>query len=364
MSPLQVAQTPTATSAKKGPGRGNWRRKKPDSTAGPSRSQADSHHVPLLPNTGQINFVNDGPQQMMMSAPGGGNKLVATPGMSPPQSTIISFAAPNAHVPTPSYQAQKRNRGVTQHQSAVINHRKLQIDYALEKRIRRAHARARDKRESEGAIIRAWKRIRMMPPDYDSEEEQIKIRKAKDRAEKNDDDWRLNRGKENDDFLENVDLWRRPRALYAGFAKAPNEPSDVGEEAKSLAQTFRRCSRRIDRWQETNYPGQVMMLRKRLEEQGVLLDRRRVVQRHVNSDQDDDVVEVPAVNAGQAAYLPRNAAGGQARRVVSRQQSKAGPEPDPDEEGGGGELDEEDRELLGEVDADESEDDEDEDMDD
>lgn len=359
MASPQTAQTPTASSAKKGPGRGNWRRKKPDSGAAPSRnSQADSHHVPLLPNTGQINFVNDGPQQMMMmmmmSTPGGGNKVGAPTGMSPPQSTNISFAAPNAHVPTPSYQAQKRNRGITQHQSAVINHRKLQIDYALEKRIRRAHARARDKRESEGAIIRAWKRIRMMPPDYDSEEEQIKIRKAKDRADKTDDDWRLNRGKENDDFLENVDLWRRPRALYAGFAKAPNEPSDVGEEAKSLAQTFRRCSRRIDRWQETNLPGQAMMMRQRLEEQGILLDRRRAVKRQHTYDQDDEVAEI---RPAPMAHRPQQAG----RHAISRQASKA-----VDEEGNGGpeELDEEDRELLGEVDADESEDDEDEDMDD
>ncbi|EME39207.1 hypothetical protein DOTSEDRAFT_75066 [Dothistroma septosporum NZE10] len=352
--------TPAVSSAKKGPGRGNWRRKKPDSGAAPARSsQADSHHVPLLPNTGQINFVNDGPQQMMMNTPIGGSKLVGATGMSPPQSTNISFAAPNAHVPTPSYQAQKRNRGITQHQSAVINHRKLQIDYALEKRIRRAHARARDKRESEGAIIRAWKRIRMMPPDYDSEEEQIKIRKARDRTERNDDDWRLIRGKENDDFLENIDLWRRPRALYAGFAKAPNEPSDVGEEAKSLAQTFRRCSRRIDRWQETNHPGQAMMLRKRQEEQGIILDRRRVVVRQRTFEQDDD-----AVHAGPAAYRRQGDEGLPNRPAISRRMSKAGREANTDE--GEGELDEEDRELLGEVDADESEEDdgEDEDMDD
>lgn len=204
----------------------------------------------------------------------------------------------------------------------------------------------------------------MMPPDYDSEEEQIKIRKARDRADKTDDDWRLNRGKENDEFLENVDLWRRPRALYAGFAKAPNEPSDVGEEAKSLAQTFRRCSRRIDRWQENNHPGQAMMARKRLEEQGIILDRRRIPVRQRTFDQDDEVMEVTAGISSQAAYRPRNDMVQTGRQAISRQASKAGHDPDPDGEEGGGELDEEDRELLGEVDADESEEDEDEDMDD
>ena len=109
-----------------------------------------------------------------------------------------------------------------------------------------------------------------------------------------------------------------------------------------------------------------MLQRKRLEEQGILLDRRRAVKRQQTFDQDDEVVEVPAVNAGAVAYRPNPAAGQSGRQAISRQASKAGREPDPDEEEGGGrgELDEEDRELLGEVDADESEEDEDEDMDD
>ncbi|CAK3841294.1 Hypothetical predicted protein [Lecanosticta acicola] len=352
MSPSH-GPTPAAPPVKKGPGRGNWRRNKKPEAAAPARSSQDgSHHVPLLPNTGQISFVNDGPAQMQV------------PQSSPNQPSTISFAAPNTHdhIPTPSYQAQKRHRGVTQHQSAVNQHRKMQIDYTLDKRIRKEHIRARDKREAEGAIIRAWKRIRSMPPDYDSEEEGIKIRKVKDRVNGNDDDWRVTKGnKENEDFMD-VDSWRRPRVLFAGYVRMNQEPSDVGEEAKTLAQSFRRASRRLERWQSSAHPGNIVERRREREAAGVMRSRRRSM-----PSMDRDGLEVVENVIPLRGGVKRPRGGGRkstGQSHASHQATKAQTEAEPYEEDGGAELDEEDRELLGEVDADESEEDEDEDMDD
>lgn len=344
--PHQVPQAPPVI--KKGPGRGNWRRHKKLENQGPGGAPRSSQdHVPLLPNTGQLSFVSDGPPMMTQAGLSSGNKLAAATGMSPGSNLSFQTPATRDHVPTPSYQAQKRHRGITQHQSAVINHRKLQIDYTLDRQVRKAHIRARDKREAESPILRAWKRIRHMPADYDSEEEAIKVRKAK---EKGDDEWRSLRGKENDEFVENVDLWRRPRILYGGFVRVNGEPSDVGEEFKSLAQSFRRVSRRMERWQDVNLPGQSVIRRKQLAVEGRLKPSHR---RNVQTIEGDG--EFDSSSRGKMRRQ---------RSATGKSGLKTDPEPDGEDDDAQ-ELDQEDRDLLGEVDADESDgSDEDVDMDD
>ncbi|KAI5358787.1 putative ino80 subunit 1 protein [Septoria linicola] len=359
--------------AKKGPGRGNWRRNRGGKDANATAAGASSSQpVPLLPNTSsQMPFVNTGPNgpvhgQGSVIAFGNTNKLAGATGMSP-GGQQVSFQHATTHIPTPSYQAQKRHRGITQHQSAVINHRKMQIDYTLDRRIRKAHQKARRRRESESAMIRAWKRLKYMPADHDSEEEQIKIRKAKDRAEKN-DDW--HRGATVDDPFDNVDLWRRPRVLYAGFVKTPQESGDVGEESKSLAQSFRRCSRRLDRW-EGNLPGQSMAKRLEQEKYGASFgaerrstaDRSRAISAatYEGSERPGDRVSHPRKR--QSIKRERSDPTRRPQGVRRDTSDKMDVDPEPDDEDGGAELDEEDRDLLAEVDADEdASEDEDEEM--
>jgi Ino eighty subunit 1 len=328
---------PHGDSTRRGPGRGNWRRNKQD----PNMTAQDrSQHVRLLPNNAHLSFVNEGPLQSTSSS----YHNIA------PSSIISSF---RDHVPTPSYQAQKRHRGITQHQSAVQSHRKQQIDYTLDKRIRKVHIHARAKREAEGAVVRAWKRIRVLPTDYDSEEEQIKLRKAKEKAEK-DDEWRSSKGKENiDSALDENEPWRRPRVYLAGFAQGSQNVGcdDVGEEARSLAKAFRRCSRRLERWQESNYPGDAMIDRRHRSKQGRSMPRRAMSRKEMSMDQDG----YEDIQGSRRSLLRRQ------RSATGRVSEHAG-ELEPDDEDGGPDLDEEDRELLGEVDADESEEDEDEDM--
>lgn len=383
--------TSTPVPIKKGPGRGNWRRNK-KTEGSPAAGRDSSHHVPLLPNNGSM-FVNETPG--IPATPGSGYSNAFGQGSPGRSGQSIAFQPPNTgdHVPTPSYQAQKRHRGVTQHQNALINHRRQQIDYTLDRRIRRIHIRARDKREEEGSFFRAWKRIKLMPSDYDSEEETIKCRKTRDRP--------ADRGGEEDDNNTVERSSRRPakkdssnaavaaaaaadepaRSMLAGFVRVEGtEPSDLGEEAKSLARSLRLCSRRLDRWQEATNPGEAV-LRSRERQANGLLYAPRIWED--GPDEDDapppppPVMITPAAAGRKGAGRARKSAGrGRGKGRVARLAVPTEVEDDVDvdvtmeEDGGEGDeggvegdrvggappdLDEEDRELLGEVDADESE---------
>ncbi|KAM0721704.1 hypothetical protein Q7P37_002629 [Cladosporium fusiforme] len=363
----------TPVPVKKGPGRGNWRRNKKTDGA---RAEG-SHPVPLLPNNGSM-FVNETPGAAVPATPGSGYSN--TFGQGSPQ-RALAFQPPNTgdHVPTPSYQAQKRHRGVTQHQNALINHRRQQIDYTLDRRIRKIHIRARDKREEEGAFFRAWKRIKLMPSDYDSEEEMIKSRKTRDRTTDKDDEHR----RSTKDASNNAD--EPARSLLAGFVRVENEASDLGEEAKFLARSLRMCSRRLDRWQDASMPGDAV-LRSRARQRNGLLYAPRIS--GVWDDGPDEDEAPPMIAVKKSAPKPRKSAGGgrgkgKARLLMPVEDVDVTMEDDAGDDEGGGDaddvdgdgdggdraggggadpaLDEEDRELLGEVDADESEDQEDED---
>ncbi|KAI7612520.1 hypothetical protein KC346_g7788, partial [Hortaea werneckii] len=378
-SPSQPA-APAPAPVKKGPGRGNWRRNKPKTDTVPiaARGGESNHHVPLLPNNSQGSFSiqDSGPSQTQPATPGSsalGQQGGGLNPFSPSHGANITFQTrlnPD-HVPTPSYQAQKRSRGMTQHQSAVVNYRKRQIDYTLDKRISKVHVRARSKREGEGAILRAWKRIKRLPADYDSEEESVRVRRGgaggKDKTEK--DEHKGGGGKENIEHhhLEDMDLARRPRVFMAGMGRVNGEASDVGEEARSLARSFRRASRRLERWEESGTPGHAMI--------------RRRQQLQLQQQQQEDSMRPPPPSTNRRSMtvarpymdippangrvsLPRqrsSGTGGKSRdnRMGSgtpgQQKAGRGDVEGEDEDGeAGGELDEEDRELLGEVDADES----------
>lgn len=347
--PRAVPTSASGQPVKKGPGRGNWRRKKaqqevPSMTA---RSQDDrAHHVPLLPNTSQaISFVPDGPPGMAPGTPSGYQNSLYN-------GTLPYQQGGRDHVPTPSYQAQKRNRGQTQHQSAIVNHRKQRIEYALDRRIQQIHSSARRQREHEGPIVRAWKRLRLMPSGYDSEEERIKVRKAKERAHGEENGVK---GKENGELEKDTETGRRPSVLMAGFAQVPHEPSDAGEEARVVAKSFMRCQRRLDRWENVQPPGLAMIKMREMRAHGIYhqrLPRARPPRRSISTKESFD-------GAKHAARRQRSGTGRDARKEArDDDEERMDVDPAPDE-GGEGELDEEDRELLGEVDADESEEEED-----
>ncbi|KAI7493591.1 hypothetical protein KC367_g8529 [Hortaea werneckii] len=381
-SPSQPA-APAPAPVKKGPGRGNWRRNKPKPDTVPlaARGGESNHHVPLLPNNSQGSFsVQDsGPSQTQPATPGSsalGQQGGGLNPFSPPHGANITFQTrlhPD-HVPTPSYQVQKRSRGMTQHQSAVVNYRKQQIDYTLDKRISKVHVRARSKREGEGAMLRAWKRIKRLPADYDSEEESVRVRRGGGGKDKNEKDDHKG-GKENVEHLEDLDLARRPRVFMAGMGRVNGEASDVGEEARSLARSFRRASRRLERWEESGSPGHAMIRRRQQQQQqedtmrppppnrrsvtvarphmGIPPTNRRSLPRQRSSN---------GTGKGRDGRTGSGTPGQQKAGRGGIAVEERGEEEEAEDGEGGGELDEEDRELLGEVDADESgEEDEDED---
>ncbi|KAK5137617.1 hypothetical protein LTR08_007912 [Meristemomyces frigidus] len=381
LSPPQAAPV-SSGSAKKGPGRGNWRRNKTKQETLPLtvRGAEGPHHVPLLPNIAQqANFVHEvAHAQIQPATPAGagafGQYNSGITHMSPQHGGSYSFQPPQtsgSHIPTPSYQAQKRHRGITQHQSAVISHRKQQIDYTLDRRIRKVHARARDRRESEGTILRAWKRIRMMPADYDSEEEQIKLRKSRERAGNKDaDDFRVHKNKESAIDAEEFEALHRPRVLLAGMTRINGESTDVGEEARTIVKTFQRLSRRLERWEESFAPGQGIIRRRHM--RGAVRPQRRSIpapqQQYGIQMQNEKMQQMLDEEAATRRGVQRQP-NGRGRVGEHQMMSFGGPGMDqvasfePDDDDGGGELDEEDKELLGEVDADETEDeDEDDEM--
>nr|OQO20012.1 hypothetical protein B0A51_13424 [Rachicladosporium sp. CCFEE 5018] len=293
--------TPQASSKKgPGPGRGNWRRTKNKDSDEPhaarSISREASHQVPLLPST-PYGFVS---QRVEPAKPTPGLPGPSTNPSAPAQPSRTSFgtfpspvARTDQHVPTPSYQAQKRNRGVTQHQSALINHRKQQIEYTLDRRIRQVHHRAREVREDEGAIFRTWKRIRLMPVEYDSEVEGIKIRKAREKGEK-DEDLRKMEGKGGDEVEA-----KKPRVLMAGFVPSEGENVDLGEEVKSVGSSLRRCRRRLERWESSGMMAMAVgNARRRWQDGAIERDRGRGRRR---LDLDADGVEYAESGARRGA---------------------------------------------------------------
>ncbi|KAK1810154.1 hypothetical protein LTR12_015483 [Friedmanniomyces endolithicus] len=409
----EEVQTAPSGSGRKGPGRGNWRRKNKQETVPLAvRGAVPSHHVPLLPNTGQLNFINDAPQHppIQPATPGSSNAYrpynnpIPPPSHLSPHQQPLSFQPPATtrdHIPTPSYQSQKRNRGVTQHQSALITHRRQQIDYVLVNRLRRVHARAREAREAEGAVLRAWKRIRSLPADYDSEEEIIKARRrvgeqqqqqVLQRPEKDGggEDWRppaTKGGKEGaaappvgHDTAATEELethLRSPRVLFAGIGTMRSgDPRDIGEEPQSLAQSLRRALRRLERWQESHLPGQGMIRRREMERmrRGMVVDGGfyapvdlpRGGGQAVGGGQWEDGRGVQqgrygGGREGRGRLGSRNGDGiarkrREQRAVAGFQATRtAGMVEEGYDDEGGGELDEEEREMLGEVDADEEE---------
>ncbi|KAK0952133.1 hypothetical protein LTR91_024581 [Friedmanniomyces endolithicus] len=418
-------QAAPSGSGRKGPGRGNWRRKNKQETVPLAvRGAVPSHHVPLLPNTGQLNFINDAPQHapLQPATPGSSSTyrpyntaLIPPPSHLSPHQQPLSFQPPATtrdHIPTPSYQSQKRNRGVTQHQSALITHRRQQIDYVLLNRLRRVHARAREAREAEGAVLRAWKRVRSLPADYDSEEEIIKARRrvgeqhglVVQRAEKDGagggggggEDWRPPAGKGGKEGAAasgghdatateelvggEAHLVGSPRVLFAGIGTMRSgDPRDIGEEPQSLAQSLRRAFRRLERWQESHLPGQGMIRRREMERmrRGIGVERyyapAEMLPRggaQVGAGQWEDgwgVQQEPygGGREGRGRLGSRNGNGSARKRREQRavsglQATRTDGQRDEgsDDDQGGGELDEEEREMLGEVDADEEEEEE------
>ncbi|KAL1304688.1 hypothetical protein AAFC00_003641 [Neodothiora populina] len=238
--------TSPAAVPKKGPGRGNWRRSKGE------RSEPQ----PILPNTPSFGFVHESP------APN-------TPGARASPSASISFQPLNIkdHIPTPSYQSSKRSRPLTSHQQAVSDHRRTRVNSILDLGHRTRLRDAKKKRYEEGPIVQAWKRIKMLPDGWDSEEDSLDKPKE-DSKDKDKDDNGKNKVREEEKAAaalrkagagtRTLGGFRLPRTdkeierekARDIFKPDPEDDDDYGEQAIYYADGLRRFYERMEVWDE------------------------------------------------------------------------------------------------------------------
>lgn len=132
----------------------------------------------------------------------------------------------------------RRLRPPTAHQLAVENNRKQRIDYVLSRGIHRKHHRARKLRQTEGAIVRALRRLKEVDEPFENSEDESNLE--------------FNRGL----FMFTMGAQQsmstgnafRERGFH-GIVQLKSEPDDFGEETASYASAMRRACRRINRWE-------------------------------------------------------------------------------------------------------------------
>lgn len=370
---------PPAAMPKKGPGRGNWRRNK--------------EPQPILPNTPSYGFVHESPAPNT-PAP---HALHA----SPSGSTTFHAMNTKDHIPTPSYQSTKRNRPLTSHQQAVSDHRRTRIGSILDLGLRKRLKMAKQQREDEGAIAQSWKRLRMLPPGWDSDDETTDKTKD-DSKDKDKDDATKSKLKDDDRAAAALKKAAANTPILGGFrvpkterdierekSRPINEPDpddddDFGEQALYLNETLCRFSDHMELWNMRE--GGAVPLRELPEPaHPFMLEWEKEEEEHVQSEL--AVTQTPRPRQirrrGGASGPSRKSKGGASTPATAaatgEAKDPAAPITHDDDEtmldgedpvgqsghpGDAGELDDDDRELLGEADGDESDDEEDpEDMD-
>lgn len=136
----------------------------------------------------------------------------------------------------PSHQAvegvvARKPRPPTAHQLAVERNRNQRVEYILDRGMRKHHHKTRKIRRVDGAVFRAYRRVRQVPdPFEDSEDEDLRpIMFPPDKA--------------HETFRERG---------FGGLALLSSEPDDFGEEVTSYGAAFRRAERRLVRWDNTD----------------------------------------------------------------------------------------------------------------
>jgi len=378
--PLEAVQI----EKKKGPGRGNWRRNKDKSTP-------HLEPQPILPNPAQYRFVQASPSVTPSFA--------SFPGPTSPEASFRAGANDN-HIPTPSHQTQKRQRPLTQHQVAISEYRRSRIHYILDRGIQKTHSAARRKREQEGAMLRAWKRIKLMTmaSGWDSEEEEQRMTKDGEAKGKENDDSGNNpyhdvyhmrsvnsrQGTKGKDSGQRF-VHRRANGVWmAGFVQADlQDTDDCGDQAEHFAGVLRRAGDRFGMIDDSMLDEiRVPKMVRRASSVPVKLDvehedlsqavgeRPRLARRAGGSGRKGKKAKGKNGTASEKGKKSMDGAGLEEGDLVDDGADGDDMELDDDVEDEAGEadigedeLDEEDRELLGEVDADESESESDDDED-
>jgi len=375
---------PIAAMPKKGPGRGNWRRNK-------ERSEPQ----PILPNTSSFGFVHESP------APTTPASYFAHAG-SPSGSVSFQHLSAKDHVPTPSYQSAKRHRPLTSHQQAVNDHRRNRVDSILDRGLRKRLKAAKRKREEEGVVLQAWKRIHMLPSGYDSEDEG-RDKAKEDSKDKDKDENGKNRLTHDDKVAAAIRKAAGHAYVLGGFRipkldkemereKArgvqdvdPEDDDDFGEQARYLADIVRRYNKRLDVWDRpdnsgvpfSEAPEQTLPYVARWEKEYLEAEQEFVAAQESRPRQarrrgGAGGASGARKSKGGPSTSTTDAAVGESKQDTQMETTQ----PDEGDEhmvngleaipsgGNAGELDDDDREILGEVEGDDSDDEEEEEEDD
>ncbi|CAK7228779.1 hypothetical protein SCUCBS95973_006996 [Sporothrix curviconia] len=132
----------------------------------------------------------------------------------------------------------RRPRPPTAHQIAVENNRKQRIEYLLSRGIHRKHHRARKARRTEGAIVRALRRLEEVEDPFENSEDESNL-------EFNRGLFTFMMGAPQSMVTGNA---FRERGFH-GIVQLKSEPEDFGEEPSSYASAMRRACRRVNRWE-------------------------------------------------------------------------------------------------------------------
>lgn len=176
-----------------------------------------------------------------------------------------------------------KQRPLTSHQLAVQQNRKDRADYMIDRKLRSLDRKTRKTRLKEGAMVRAWRRIKNLEDPFakSDDERELKVVRVHEMVVAVDKDPDIILGDDGNllgngasivgeegvgfepipkkiklEHNDHRDLHHRRFAngtlhpSAAGLIPVDEEEDDYGEESSSIAAAVRRTTRRLERWEE------------------------------------------------------------------------------------------------------------------
>ncbi|KAF3940191.1 hypothetical protein ABW19_dt0203754 [Dactylella cylindrospora] len=141
---------------------------------------------------------------------------------------------------------EKRPRPLTQHQLAVQEHRRLRVERQMDKMITSHYRRAKRSRYREGALKRAWSRIKDMPDPFAKSDDEVDLEHPIIRIDETEEEMEAKEAKRRRYKYNNGTSTKGP----AGLVPLDDEIDDFGEESTAVAAALRRIRRRLPRWED------------------------------------------------------------------------------------------------------------------
>ncbi|KAJ0114909.1 ino80 chromatin remodeling complex ies1-like protein [Diaporthe amygdali] len=222
----------------------------------------------------------------------------------------------------------RKPRPPTAHQIAVERNRSQRVEHILDRGIRKRHKKSRRLRKTDGAIIRAAKRVLQMEDPFEDSEGDENVSAMKHH---------LLVGPAA--FAPGVDPVTARKTAFrerglGGLVSLVTEQDDFGEEMVAYSAALRRATRRLDRWERYNGPdvGPVATIKKPRPEPA-----------NDGRDPDETEEELDATNFsldGSLLAAPRGLSRSKSNGVPASSNGDVAMEDAED-------LNEEDKELLG-----------------